>query len=42
MNKFAQRMRARRESSQLRRAIENAPTPAMRTELNAMMRRQIP
>ena len=41
MNKIVKKMRARRDRSELRRAIAGAHTPAMRDELIAIAQRQL-
>lgn len=41
MNKIVQRIRARRDSISLQRAIDNASTPAMRDELITIAQRHI-
>ncbi len=40
-NRFASRIRQRRDVQELRRAIENAHTPAMRDELIVIAQRQL-
>lgn len=39
MNKITQKLRARRDMAELRRAIDGAHTPAMRDELIAIAQR---